>query len=83
MLRGIARKTPNTTKMRSAIVFALLLCATSVAASCTYNILVGMSSAGHITLTNGKTPVIGFYLDELAIPAQELVAAGFNLTYAK
>jgi hypothetical protein len=54
----------------------------SANASCTYNVLVAMSSAGHIELTNGKKPVIGFYLDELAIPALRLVNEGFNLTYA-
>lgn len=54
----------------------------TISLGCSYNVLVAMSSAGHITLTNGLQPVIGFYLDELATPSQMLIKAGFNLTFA-
>jgi len=54
----------------------------SDAGVCHHRILVGMSSADHIRLRNGKEPPAGFFLSELAVPGQRLANHGFELVFA-
>jgi len=45
-------------------------------------VLVVMSDVGYLTLKNGKRHPTGYFLSELAGPAQALAAAGYDLIFA-
>ncbi|MBX3171606.1 MAG: type 1 glutamine amidotransferase domain-containing protein [Candidatus Eremiobacteraeota bacterium] len=45
-------------------------------------ILVILSSANHLELADGQRLETGFFLNELGVPAQQLVSAGFQLVLA-
>ncbi|MFA5162425.1 MAG: type 1 glutamine amidotransferase domain-containing protein [Elusimicrobiales bacterium] len=70
-------------KKITALVF---ICSAAVAASAADGskgkVLVVMSGADHITLKDGKQHKTGYFLSELAGPAQALEAAGYELVFA-
>lgn len=63
-------------------VLASLLMATSVAAEAAPKgeVLILLSSETELPLKEGKTFTSGFYLNELGVPASELLQAGYALT---
>jgi putative intracellular protease/amidase len=61
-------------------VFALFLACSAQAAP--QKILVVVSSANKLTLRDGKTHPTGFFLNELAVPLQALIAAGYEPVFA-
>lgn len=74
-------------KIAAALAAVAALCAAGAAAAdsfgnCTGNVLVAMSSASAVRLTNGKNATIGFYLDEMMIPVMSLLDRGFAVTIA-
>jgi putative intracellular protease/amidase len=46
------------------------------------NVLIVLSAKNSLTLEDGETIPTGFFLDEFAVPAQALVAAGYSLKIA-
>jgi len=54
---------------------------TAFARPCSKKVLVVMSSADSITLTNGNKHTTGFYLDELSQPSLALINAGWDLSF--
>ena len=46
------------------------------------NVLIVLSAENSLTLKDGKIIPTGFFLDEFAVPAQALAAAGYTLQIA-
>jgi putative intracellular protease/amidase len=46
------------------------------------NVLIVLSAENSLTLSDGKVIPTGFFLDEFAVPAQALAAAGYTLSIA-
>jgi putative intracellular protease/amidase len=46
------------------------------------NILVLLSSSGHITLKNGEKHPTGYFLSELMVPLESLIKLGYEITFA-